>query len=246
MFYFKELFFRFKYSFLSFSLTFLITYFYKDIIFLILTVPLLDLFINFPDFIYTNPTELLTIHFLLMLLTSVALQLPYFSWHFLDFIKTSLLKNEYFKLIKLLFFLYIIIIVFNLIFFFIIFPKLWSFFYYFNFTQEPQTISFFLELRVQDYFKFVLDFISTINFFILLFYILFIFILFFGFQKLLYWKKLFLFINLVFATLLSPPDVYSQIVILFVLTSFLEVIIFISLFLYQLQNKLININKASY
>jgi hypothetical protein len=66
MFYFKELFFRFKYSFLSFFLTFLITYFYKDIIFLILTIPLLDLFINFPDFIYTNPTELLTIHFLLM------------------------------------------------------------------------------------------------------------------------------------------------------------------------------------
>jgi len=50
----------------------------------------------------------------------------------------------------------------------------------------------------------------------------------------------------VFATLLSPPDVYSQIVILFVLTSFLEIIIFMNLFLYKLQNEIINISKASY
>jgi len=41
----------------------------------------------------------------------------------------------------------------------------------------------------------------------------------------------------VFATLLSPPDVYSQLAILFVLTLFLEVIIFLNLYFYKAQKK---------
>ena len=79
--------------------------------------------------------------------------------------------------------------------------------------------------RLKTYFKFYLDYL---------------------FLKITLLEEAFLFINLVFATLLSPPDVYSQIVILFVLTSFLEIIIFINLFLYKLQNEILNINKASY
>jgi len=59
----------------------------------------------------------------------------------------------------------------------------------------------------------------------------------FGFEKLLYWKKLFLFCNIVFATLLSPPDVYSQLLILSILTFFLEAIIFVNYYLYILQKK---------
>jgi Sec-independent protein secretion pathway component TatC len=83
--------------------------------------------------------------------------------------------------------------------------------------------------------SFVLNFIYTVNFFIFVFFLSFLFIFFFGFEKLLYWKKLFLFINIVFATLLSPPDVYSQLAILFVLTLFLEVIIFLNLYFYKAQ-----------
>lgn len=238
MFYLTELFFRFKYSFLSLSLSIFIAYFYKNILFILLTFPLLDYFYNLNNFIYTHPTELLTIHFLLILLISLIFQIPYILWHFLDFTKTSLLKNEYLKMLKVLIVCTFFLIIFNFLFFFLIFPKFWLFFYSFSFSfHESQTLNFFLELRVQEYFNFVINFIYSVNLFILIFFAIFFLILMFGFEKLLYWKKLFLFCNIVFATLLSPPDVYSQLLILFILTFFLEAIIFVNYYLYVLQKK---------
>jgi len=236
MFYFNELFFRLQYALGSFVLTFLVVYFYKNILFVLLTFPLLDSSNSLTSFIYTNPTELFTTHFLLILLISVVFQASYFFWHFVDFIKTSLSKSEYKNLLGTVLFFILGLSLFNFLFFFTIFPKFWYFFYNFNFSNsEPQTLKFFLELRVHEYFSFVLNFIYTVNFFIFVFFLSFLFIFFFGFEKLLYWKKLFLFINIVFATLLSPPDVYSQLAILFVLTLFLEVIIFLNLYFYKAQ-----------
>jgi len=244
MFYLTELFFRFQYFIVSFLLTVLIAYLFKDILFILLTFPLINNSNTLNSFIYTHPAELLTIHLLLMVLIAFIFQIPYFFWHFVDFIKTSLIKKEYKNLTKVLFLCVFSLILFNFFFFFIIFPKFWFFFYNFNFSfNNPQTLNFFLELRVQEYFDFVLTFIYSVNLFILIFFLLFIFFLFLGFEKLLYWKKLFLFINIVFATLLSPPDVYSQLSILFVLTLFLEIIVFCNLYFYKSQ-KMIVFNKA--
>jgi sec-independent protein translocase protein TatC len=244
MFYLTELFFRFQYFIVSFLLTVLIAYLFKDILFILLTFPLINNSNTLNSFIYTHPAELLTIHLLLMVLIAFIFQIPYFFWHFVDFIKTSLIKKEYKNLTKVLFVCVFSLILFNFFFFFIIFPKFWFFFYNFNFSfNNPQTLNFFLELRVQEYFDFVLTFIYSVNLFILIFFLLFIFFLFLGFEKLLYWKKLFLFVNIVFATLLSPPDVYSQLSILFVLTLFLEIIVFCNLYFYKSQ-KMIVFNKA--
>ena len=244
MFYLTELFFRFQYFIVSFLLTVLIAYLFKDILFILLTFPLINNSNTLNSFIYTHPAELLTIHLLLMVLIAFIFQIPYFFWHFVDFIKTSLIQKEYKNLTKVLLLCVFSLILFNFFFFFIIFPKFWFFFYNFNFSfNNPQTLNFFLELRVQEYFDFVLTFIYSVNIFILIFFLLFIFFLFLGFEKLLYWKKLFLFINIVFATLLSPPDVYSQLSILFVLTLFLEIIVFCNLYFYKSQ-KMITFNKA--
>ena len=244
MFYLTELFFRFQYFVVSFLLTVLIAYLFKDILFILLTFPLINNSNTLNSFIYTHPAELLTIHLLLMVLIAFIFQIPYFFWHFVDFIKTSLIQKEYKNLTKVLLLCVFSLILFNFFFFFIIFPKFWFFFYNFNFSfNNPQTLNFFLELRVQEYFDFVLTFIYSVNLFILIFFLLFIFFLFLGFEKLLYWKKLFLFINIVFATLLSPPDVYSQLSILFVLTLFLEIIVFCNLYFYKSQ-KMITFNKA--
>lgn len=244
MFYLTELFFRFQYFVVSFLLTVLIAYLFKDILFILLTFPLINNSNTLNSFIYTHPAELLTIHLLLMVLIAFIFQIPYFFWHFVDFIKTSLIQKEYKNLTKVLLLCVFSLILFNFFFFFIIFPKFWFFFYNFNFSfNNPQTLNFFLELRVQEYFDFVLTFIYSVNLFILIFFLLFIIFLFLGFEKLLYWKKLFLFINIVFATLLSPPDVYSQLSILFVLTLFLEIIVFCNLYFYKSQ-KMITFNKA--
>jgi Sec-independent protein secretion pathway component TatC len=148
MFYFNELFFRLQYFLGSFVLTFLVVYFYKNILFVLLTFPLLDSSNTLTSFIYTNPTELLTTHFLLILLISVSFQVFYFFWHFVDFIKTSLCKSEYKNLLVTISFFLLTLSLLNFIFFFTIFPKLWYFFYNFNFSiNEPQTLKFFLEFK---------------------------------------------------------------------------------------------------
>lgn len=240
MFYLTELFFRFQYLIVSFLLTIFVAYFFKDILFILLTFPLISNSNTLNSFIYTHPAELLTIHLLLMVLIGAVFQIPYFFWHFVDFIKTSLIQDEYKKLKKVILLCIFSLIFFNFFFFFVIFPRFWFFFYNFNFSSNSsQTLTFFLELRVQEYFDFVLTFVYSVNLFIFVFFILFIFFVFLGFEKLLYWKKLFLFINIVFATLLSPPDVYSQLSILFVLTFFLEIIIFCNLYFYKLQKMIL-------
>ena len=56
----------------------------------------------------------------------------------------------------------------------------------------------------------------------------------FGLSNIIRWKKLFIFLNIVFATLLSPPDVYSQLMILCILSLIFEAIIFLNLYFYKL------------
>jgi len=239
MFYFKELFVRFQYLVFSFLLTVFILYSYKGIIFILLTIPLIDLnydhtetLNSYSNFIYTRPAELLTIHFFSIFCISIVIQTPYALWHLVDFIKSSLFLEEYKKIIKILISLFVSFTVFNSLCFFFIFPKIWSFFQKFNtLVNQSENLNFSLELSVQDYFLFVLGFIYFVNIFIVIFYSLTFFMLIFGVENFIYWKKLFIFINIVFATLLSPPDVYSQIVILIFLSVLLELILFTFVYL---------------
>jgi len=112
-----------------------------------------------------------------------------------------------------------------LVFFFESFNKL---------VNQDNVLSIFLELKLYDYFLFLTDFMYLVN--ICLFFLLVLFILFLacGLKYLIHWKKLFIFINIVFATLLSPPDVYSQLMILVVLTFIFE----FTIFFYTFYNKI--------
>ena len=121
--------------------------------------------------------------------------------------------------------------------FFFLFPYIWFFFQSLN-NYQDYTISylnFFFELRIQDYFFFVLDFFYIINISILIFLFLFLFVYFFGIISLIFWKKLFIFFNIMFATFLSPPDVYSQILLFFALTLISEFIIVLYLYVFKLK-----------
>ena len=179
-------------------------------------------------FICTHPSELLTIYIKLVFYFSWLILLPQVFWHLLDFLKSSLFWFEYTNFIKLFVFLIVVITFFNLFCFFNLFPRFWIFFESFTrFVNKDDTLSVFLELKLYDYFLFLTDFIYLINislFFLLLLSLIFFY---FGLNYLLHWKKLFIFVNIVFATLLSPPDVYSQLLILVILTFIFEFIIFL-------------------
>jgi len=232
MLYLKELLFRFQYFLISFILVFCLCFNYKDLLLYLFTnVVTLNskdnkiLGVNY--FIYTHPSELFEVYLTLIFYFSWLILFPYFLWNFLDFLKSGLIKSEYRYLYKTLIYLSILICLFNLLCFMSLFPNFWIFFESFNNIADSKTnLNFFLELRIQDYFLFLKSFLYIVNVCLFSFLCLCFLFNYYGLKNLLYWKKLFIFFNIVFATLLSPPDVYSQLVILFTLTVIFEFIIF--------------------
>lgn len=234
MFYFKELYLRFVFLIFSFFTVWITLWVYKKNLLTILTFSLLDnLFENkgnaFEHLIYTNPAEVFSIYLALILYFSLLLVGPYFTWHFLDFFKSSLYRREYTNAKKILIKIFLFLFLTNLFGIFVLFPYIWSFFNLFNSQNElTSLLTFSLELRVQEYFNFFFTFLYLIN--LASFFastLVFVLSLLTLFQKL-HWKKLFTFFNVVFATLLSPPDVFSQLMFLFVLIFLLELVMFFS------------------
>jgi Sec-independent protein secretion pathway component TatC len=214
-------------------------YFYKDILLIIFSIPILNLSTDtiseFSNLIYTHPFELFKIHLFFAIIISFWLFIPYIFWHVLDFLKSSLIKHNYKLLLKQVIIVIITFFLVNSFFFYYFLPNIWFFLKKFNISNSSnKVLKFFFELRVEEYFNFVLDFLYLTNLLILLFLFFFFIIILFGVSNIVYWKKLFIFINIVCATLLSPPDVYSQIFILFILSLVFESLIIINLYLYKL------------
>jgi hypothetical protein len=116
---------------------------------------------------------------------------------------------------------------------------LWNFFQNFNIPSNSATpLNFFFELRVQEYFSFVVDFLYLVNIFSFIFIFLFGVIFYFGLATVLYWKKLFFLLNLLAATFLSPPDISSQLIGFGLLSISLEVYFFIKLYDLHLKLKI--------
>lgn len=235
MFYLNEIFFRLKFVFLSVSLLLCLCYFYKDILLTIFSISLLNSAsssaIKFSDFIYTHPIELFKTHFCFAILIITFFILPLILWQTLDFLKSSLNKSSYLNYLRLSVNSVTFIYVINSFSFIYLLPNIWFFFKNFNNSENSsQILKFFFELRVEEYFNFVFDFFYLTNTLILVFLFLFLLVSFFGVSNVIYWKKLFIFTNIVCATLLSPPDVYSQITILILLSFSFESILFFSLY----------------
>jgi Sec-independent protein secretion pathway component TatC len=240
MFYIKEIYFRLFYFIFSFSCIFSILYFYKSVLLNFLTFSLL-FFCNYKlnyfldHFIYTHPLELFNSQVFLIIYFSLYFSLFYFFWHILDFLKPMLYLNLYIKYIYICYFVIILFSFCIFYFYLFLFPQFWFFFDTFNLNSvQTQNKNFFLELKINEYFFFLLQFFNLLNILLFFFFFLALLCSFYHFKILVQWKKLFIFLNIVFATLLSPPDAYSQILILCVITIFFEITIFYCLYNYKL------------
>lgn len=230
MFYLSELLLRLKYVIISLILTFISCISYKNLLIPIISLSVISNSDRFGNFIYTNPTELLKVQLYLIVIFSLFILLPYLIWNILEFAKSSLFKYEYKKVKILSIFLIIFFYFSNILVNSLLFPKIWLFFENFNFSNNNAgLLSFSPELKIEEYLNFLIDFTFVVNSFLILFLILLSILLKFGVSKLLKWKKLIILLNIVFATLLSPPDVYSQLTILIFLSIVLETNILIFL-----------------
>lgn len=236
MFYLKEFFLRFKYVCLSFLLTLICFFTYKEFLLLLMSFSLLENYTEsnpevFGKFIFTHPAELLKVQLFVSFIFSFFYSLPYISWTFLEFSKSSFYKNEYKNIKKIVLSVLIFFFIANITINFALFPNIWTFFENFNtIGATGGTLNFFFELRIEEYIRFLSDFTYLTNFFLIIFVLIVFIIINFGVSSLLNWKRLFILLNIVFATLLSPPDVYSQLIILAFLSLILELCIIISLY----------------
>jgi hypothetical protein len=102
-----------------------------------------------------------------------------------------------------------------------------------NSTILGKDIHLFLELRIQDYFLFLGDFLYFMNICSFSFFCVYFLFKFYELKRLLRWKIFYIFTNIMFATFLSPPDLYSQISILMTLTILLELVVHSFTFTYK-------------
>jgi sec-independent protein translocase protein TatC len=252
MFYLREFFLRSKYVCFSFFLTLIFFFIYKDFLLLLISFSLLENSTDgnsevFGKFIFTHPAELLKVQLFVSLIFSFFYSVPYIFWTFLEFFKSSFYMNEHRKIKRLILNILIFFLFANIVINFVLFPNIWSFFANFNATENTNaTLHLFFELRVEEYIKFLSDFTYLSNFFLVIFISIVLIIRNFGISTLLKWKRLFILLNIVFATLLSPPDVYSQLIILAFLSLMLEFCILISLYFIKTFKYHYDINKVTY
>lgn len=230
MFYFKDFFFRFLYSIYTYLFLFIILFFKKEIVLALININLIENFFDFNKNIFTtitygSPVDLLLNHIYILFLCTLFIYLPYFLWLLFDFYKSSL-KYSQFKLtnfiLKFSFFIFILIII---IFFVLVLPLIWQFFQNTNFFLEKSSyLSFFQQLQFDKYFLFLKNFFFIIFYFYLFILILALISFKFKLNLLLNYRKFFLIINILTATLISPPDVFSQVCLFFCFIFLFEIL----------------------
>ncbi len=234
MFYIYELALRNFFLFLSFSLTSFICYTYRKDLFFILLLPSFQTNHPITHLIFTNPVEVFKISIFIVLLFTFLFWLPYLLWNCLDFLRPALYSNEVKKFQKYLFLGFLFFLFGNLSTYYFCLPTLWDFFS--SFEERTQLIDIVLELKAESYFDFIFDTLLLSNF--LLFSNIFFFLLLLKIsnlpliQAIISFKKFVYVCFLLIGTLLTPPDLFSQILIFSILIVLYECLCF-CLILYQ-------------
>ena len=225
---------RFFFIFLSWIFTTGISYLYKNSLLFIL-INSSNTLINSNQqpfyFIFTDISEIFYVYINLILFISNQISLMIFLYHLLMFLSLGLYKKELivFKfLFKILIFTWIVSF---FLFYKILIPFSWNFFLTFQQNGTSyQPISLFFEAKLFDFLNYFIKFYS-LCFFSCQFLIVLIFFLnnFVNKKKQIKtFRKIFYLIFLLFSTIITPPDIFSQIFITFYLILIYEIITFLN------------------
>lgn len=227
-FYLKEIKNRVILLFLSWISTFYICYLYKEILLFIFIKPsLIKYTINNLYFITTNITEIFSTYINLASFTSNQTCLLFCGYHFFKFIMPGLYKFEK-NIFQQMYIFFLILWIFSLIsLYYLIFPYCWNFFLNFQENIYNNQLHLYFEAKLSEYLSFfmLLLKLSTLNCQILA--LLFIYINSIKNNLIIIkkYKKMIYFFIFFTATLITPPDVFSQLILGIFIISFYETII---------------------
>lgn len=214
--------------------TFITTYFYKEIFFFeILKMNSSKTNIEFNYFIFTNITELFTTYLKLSYFISNQIVFVYILINLVYFVAPGLYINEYkffiffAKLVMLFWFL-------SFLFWYYLFaPLMWKFFVDFQNTLTKELLNVHFEARITEYLEFYIKICYHCN---LQFQVLVCLILFFSYFKtskhfIKNYRKTWYLLFLLLGTIITPPEIISQIAVFCVLIILFETVIFTHLLL---------------
>jgi sec-independent protein translocase protein TatC len=181
-------------------------------------------------FIFTSITELFLIHVALSL--SIAKQLAYFVgiYHLICFLAPGLYRTE-FSYLKHLFLIGLLLTILCWNFFNKILVPLVSLFFLSFQDKTTAGINFYFEAKIYEYLKFITEiyFNCFISFQLCVFLILFTNYISNNIKLLKIIRKFFYVLILVLSTLTTPPDVFSQMFLFWVLLIGFETLIFLNI-----------------
>lgn len=227
--YFLELKTRFILLFTTWLSTILVGYHYKEILlFLFLDSDLFNSFdMNFPCyFIFTDVFEIFSAYIQLVLFISFQIFILYFLYHFFVFLCPGLFFLEYYYfnyILKLIIFIWFLSVFLSK---YILIPLTWNFFLSF---QNLSSVTLHFEAKLNEYLIFYISFYYLCIFYCQTFTFLFFFFNFMNKNLLTIkkFRKVYYYFFVLFSTLVSPPDIISQLLISFILIFLYEFFVFI-------------------
>ena len=220
--------------FISGNLIFLVGYIFKEILLSIVVSSYSisgDSSIELSYFIFTDVIEVFNVYVCLILFLGKQVLFFQLCYHFLMFLVPGFTKKEYrflllfFVISSFLFFLSIIL------FKKFLFPFSWNFFLSFKDFVTFKSLTLHFEAKLLDYIMFFINFyfscVLCFQFFLLPFFLVVYFKIdlsnFKSFRKFLYYGCI------IFSTLITPPDITSQIVLSFIFIIGCEILVYFAL-----------------
>ena len=233
---FKEIKFRLSYTFVSFLLLLIIFYIFSLELIYISIKPLLIILkddMQTSQLMYTNITEVFFSFFYLTIVSAIFFNIPLLVYHFYYFILPGIYNNEQKKLIYFILFIIIYFLINSLFIYSYLIPSIWSFFLSYEIKLNSEIFQFSFQGKLNEYINLFLDLITTFLILSQIPIVCFL-LLYFNIIKIttiIKSRKINIIGCFILGALLSPPDVFSQIIIAIPLCFFYEIIIILGLFL---------------
>lgn len=213
---------RISYVFASFILTFMIIYEYKAEALYAIIQPLSNVNLG-GHMIYTSMSEGFLVSMKLTLIVALLFILPCIVYQLWLFISPGLHKEERAFITSTIIGSMLFVFMGYIITYNIIIPHAWKFFLSFETHGDP--IALYLEARVLDYLAFILRLIFILNILsqVPIMILVGLHLEMIQPKQLINARRLLYLIALIIATLFSPPDIFSQLILWFFLISILEI-----------------------
>lgn len=179
-------------------------------------------------FIFTDVSEVFNVYLVLIFFIGNQVLFLYFCYHMVVFLLPGLFYSEYSSLVfifKLSFSCFLIsIVMYGKIFF----PLCWNFFLSFQNLDVLKVTAFYFESKISEYIYFYTSFYYVCVFYFQILVVLFIVFDISKSQKKIVkkFRKFFYYFFIIFSTLVTPPDVFSQLFLSVCLIFSYEMLIF--------------------